>query len=1547
MHGTVARRRAGGEGGYTFVEMMVATTIAVIVGLGIYAIFSYQRRASESQRIVNQLQTGCRFAMDQIKRELALAGYRAQNTARPVSVAVANEMAFEYWDDRASSDAPFDDAHYDRHALISFRLDGSNLVRTQRRWHTGSNSYQPGSTSMSEDAVRADFAALNAPYRQTLASDVDAFALQYFKQNNEAWSRDPDGNPATPPPFDEIRSVVVSLQCRSAEANPFIRNPAVASAGDKYPVVRLQSLVRLRNVDIATNPRDTQPPATPTNLRVWDPGLCDTLEVAWDANRDSDLAGYTLYHGLASGVYSDRVRIAKGPGAAGERVRHTLTGLQATRACDTASATYYVKVEAFDKSGNPSVRSAEVSGNPAPSIATEAGTSAAANDTTVNPASPPAPAGFAASTPADNQVQLGWARSGVSGLVGYRLYRSASSASFAPLGTQAGVGNCIADERALGPDALSFLDTGVFLDPAILQGCTAYHYKLAAVHCDGCLPEVRMNFASVTATAVDTTPPPCPTISAHDGWRRIVLSLENPLRSAVPDFSATKVWFSRSDYPTYSDNGTPGNPADDSVTGAPIPDTQLAGSPGTFTADGTVTVNFDSESVANPGPPELALDAAYYFLAVGYDRCGNVCSPLNSAASRTKGEQCADCLPGEPCFGAPSAPSQIAATAGCGDGVVLSWVGPDTTVHPDFTGFHVYRCARQFYSQCTDADWQELTNGGYVWDPAFTDTKAQGLEEGGLYSYRIRSTDCYYEDHHRTWPATGDPGNDPQDNYSDAYLENVAIGRVERQERFPGPSALLQAGVSAGADRIPVSSEQYLAANFPADAVSGARTILIGEEVLVCSGVAGPAAIVPGVLTASAFTGCSRGADGTPAGAHASGAPVLPRPPTRPIQAVSGDLAQRPPTFLHNTVAAWVRNTSAGPLTLTALSAAWQNPASFLERIALGDGASTPLAHVWADTGNPLTNGSTGSSLTLSNGEIYALDQLVPLVLSFAGADRTVSGRNEMREELLDLELGYRNNRTGDASCRGRTTVSVPLGPRVTGTTQNSPQEGTVASAVPGDGGLNPLNIVLVPGDLMVDVQARVSDSDYVGIREVRLYYHVDAGRTLGAAPPLSAGARYDRDPALDSLAPYRRIAMVPVAGNQWRTPAGEGIPASNDANVWYFIVAVDNNGNFDREPEAGSGAFQYYQQPYDVCQNIPRAPALAGSASSTTVTLSWAAPALNTNGTSFTDPGGYAVYRSTSSTGPVRLATLPAGASTYVDSPPAMAAQTYSYYVTALDTCSNPGPNEGAASNWYTECQGASGCTVRLATNQQNPAFFQAGDGFTIELFACEKLDGQSGQKLFVQVCSGADANVVGLAETADTGVFRIDAGASGQSGSEVTTWVSKPGDADLLDLRVGAVDTVAVHGWSDTVPGGGCGSLTQCSASLGVQTDPCVGIPAPAAPSLTVSVAGACNSTKPVVDLSWTGADPGAGLFYRIYRCSNANNKADCAPLTDGGKIYPVGAEPDRGQTGRTATDSPGLKADNNRIWYQVEAVRHNGCANSALWRTAASPAVVDSCP
>jgi hypothetical protein len=77
-------------------------------------------------------------------------------------------------------------------------------------------------------------------------------------------------------------------------------------------------------------------------------GTGGTISLAWDANAESDLAGYRLYYGTASGVYDHPVDV-------GKVTTYTLTGL-------TKGQTYYIVVRAYDTSSNESADSNPVSG---------------------------------------------------------------------------------------------------------------------------------------------------------------------------------------------------------------------------------------------------------------------------------------------------------------------------------------------------------------------------------------------------------------------------------------------------------------------------------------------------------------------------------------------------------------------------------------------------------------------------------------------------------------------------------------------------------------------------------------------------------------------------------------------------------------------------------------------------------------------------------------------------------------------------------------------------------------------------------------------------------------------------------------------------------------------------------------------------------------------------------------------------------------------------------------------------------------------------------
>ena len=93
--------------------------------------------------------------------------------------------------------------------------------------------------------------------------------------------------------------------------------------------------------------------------------------------------------------------------------------------------------------------------------------------------------------------------------------------------------------------------------------------------------------------------------------------MTNPLEAAGADFDRTEIYWSKAPAPAPDFDGTAVN------NGTLVPDSD-SGIPGTFKKRGSQVVVFDSETDAAPVLPSLAAGATYNFLAVSYDRCGNI-----------------------------------------------------------------------------------------------------------------------------------------------------------------------------------------------------------------------------------------------------------------------------------------------------------------------------------------------------------------------------------------------------------------------------------------------------------------------------------------------------------------------------------------------------------------------------------------------------------------------------------------------------------------------------------------------------------------------------------------------------------------------------------------------------------------------------------------------------------------------------------------------------------------------------------------------------------
>ncbi len=96
-------------------------------------------------------------------------------------------------------------------------------------------------------------------------------------------------------------------------------------------------------------PVPTPVPSTPSASAATTTPTVASATVSWNANTETDLAGYRIYVGTRSGSYG-----FVGPFEVTNRTSFTIPNLP-------TGTTYYFAVSAFDKSGNESAKSAEVS----------------------------------------------------------------------------------------------------------------------------------------------------------------------------------------------------------------------------------------------------------------------------------------------------------------------------------------------------------------------------------------------------------------------------------------------------------------------------------------------------------------------------------------------------------------------------------------------------------------------------------------------------------------------------------------------------------------------------------------------------------------------------------------------------------------------------------------------------------------------------------------------------------------------------------------------------------------------------------------------------------------------------------------------------------------------------------------------------------------------------------------------------------------------------------------------------------------------------------
>ena len=237
------------------------------------------------------------------------------------------------------------------------------------------------------------------------------------------------------------------------------------------------------------------------------------------------------------------------------------------------------------------------------------------------------------------------------------------------------------------------------------------------------------------------------------------------------------------------------------------------------------------------------------------------------------------------------------------------------------------------------------------------------------------------------------------------------------------------------------------------------------------------------------------------------------------------------------------------------------------------------------------------------------------------------------------------------------------------------------------------------------------------GFNYVKMYYTFAPPTPNGQTPQIPPG-------------PYSVKSLNNIGGNYYSCVTPD-LPINEV--MWYFLVAQDKTGNFDRSPQANNGSNAFYLlAPYDPCDPhaIPPAPVLSGSVmGGTAVKLTWTMTGNYTDGVPVpaTDPLTYTVYRETmqNPTWTAIASGLSGPPYTYTDNSTASTINFYDYIykVIASNACST-GAHISADSNYYRECMGslANDCTgffsVADTSNPSLPGGYSiVGDTETVSL--------------------------------------------------------------------------------------------------------------------------------------------------------------------------------------------------------------------------------------
>jgi Tfp pilus assembly protein PilE len=1172
----------------------------------------------------------------------------------------------------------------------------------------------------------------------------------------------------------------------------------------------LETHIRLRNIGIGQTAVDTTAPGAPSATQVRDPALCASLKVKWTANTEGDIAGYKIYYGVAAGNYTGVINIP-------------LTVLSSsTYSCSSSGGSFectiFPTAPALDYSASDgssttqyyiAVKAYDNSLNHSVYSTEVNGNpdpsysdfAAGSDDSTINPVKPSAVAFTSVVDGAsDGHVSLTWSASASTDIAGYRIYRSTSAFTSYPI-----TSSPIADEDDLDSSATTYTDTG----PGLL-GCNIYYYAIAPVNCDATLvidgggdaDEDKYIQTDYDATCGDGTNACTPGSGFAAITGEDTAPPDNASTSAPSPFTTRAGW--KRVAVSFA------QPTDTDLKQTCIYGVQSSSYPTLLTTldgygcydAGTGIRLYESDGVFTTAEVAIGTTETFWH---------NSMTALTSLPSLLEtGTYSYSAIAFDLCGNASGVTDAQATTTLCGE--------DPAGKPPEVTALTASSCGGN--PEAVTLSWTEV--------PSSIGSPSSSSNPWDLAGYRIFRA-----------------ASDDMAGWGAAALLN--------------PSAPLWGGIYSDTSTAAGGTYYYrvVSTDCPyerGDDTGGTEPTTTQIRNHMNSGFLsyeryGP--VYPGGIVRDEKTNITQDD-------HREVLTGV----TVDYSVANGDGTSTPSSELaHDTVTFFLSNTSAGTMTITGASLSWVDSSADLREIKVGGGSSSTTsvaaAASVASVSTPYTRAASGVTLT-STAQIAAGARHVPITFTFLDSSGDAV---DMREDQLLMTLDVQNDATGTTTCSTFLTVSeasegvsVPFGPSVTATQQDQPAAPTFGYAVPGSTGLNTVpsgsdSSVVVDSGVDVDISASIAANTTdptsglkVSVSSASLFF-VTTANTVTTAP--TSG--------------FTEVVMTNTAGSIWT-----GTILENDGlRVWYYVLGIDADGNYDRDPEIDDGAYVYDQRSFDACDVTPEVPtALAATDSGANVTLAWTVPSTYANGVAINDSDTikYTVYR-----GGSQLATNLSG-TPYSDT--GLADGVYYYTVRAYNSCSTP--NVSSDSNIAAVCVGMSSGSFTISAT---PASIYQGGSYTVNLVDCGAV--QSGFETSQQIIN----------ETAGFLNFTNVSSSAGGSLSAANSKMTETGNAtgtfsitidttsDSLDttkLLVATTDTITTQ-YDPT------GSAPQ-SATVSVIIDPCTNTPdAPA--NLSGSVLGQ------TITLTWnevttnTDASAIADLAnYRVYEKVCANGKPDC---------------------------------------------------------------------